>query len=557
MKARIALGGSIPDDSRIFGKVDLIIEEIKERLSEKQADVEIQLIVSPAYTGEAWHKWNEAHGFSICACNMKEEEGREQAEYTRTIDTPIKSIISAAMCSEADILLAVWNEDTAELSGASWELIQMAYDKKVPCIWISSKTQKIYCLWESYYKSYSPQYLKEALDPLPDRELTPEQSDARETPLLSFWEKRRRNYLKKHKAENGIHQSVRDSLLDADFKIEDEAAQGEPVRQLLLKKFHEFDEAAIKLNSKFQAMLYQRSILPFITTVFLAVGFYAETLIGKTTAAAFPSIESAAVWLGTVLAGVGFLIHAFLNLYVYRLSKSQRISKWQSDFVSNRFIAELLRVLIHFTPYGISLDMRKLCEGKKEIYAQLKHIADGVEPYKQNYDQKSSHYVMKHIKEMLQDQLAYHEASLNRYKSLVNSLDSWGKIVLYIGFFTVLGRGALQFVLSIFPVEAVNGVDVNGILRSFLNMLALLLPAWAGYFSAKAQQNNFRYNYNNHRRMLERLTKMHGRVDFLLEQEEIPIELSEKIAEELAEIMLKEDTNEWTYQYMNSTIKPL
>lgn len=558
MKIRIAVGGELPEDNHIFGKIDMLIGQIIGHMSRNNAEVEIQLLVSAAYSGTAWSKWNASHHFSVCAYNLRSTpHGTENSAYIRNMDTPIKSLVCSAMCNEADIVLVVWNEDTAELAGSSWELIQTAYDKGTPCVWVSLKSGKVYCLWESYYKPYVPQYLNEVLAPLPEGEFAPETLDDRAGVLLSFWEKRRRNYLKKHKAENSIHPSVEDSLLSSEFKMEAEASQGEPVRQLLLTKFRQFDAVAVKLTSRFQAMLYQRSILPFITTIFLAVGFYAETLVGKTTAAAFPEIASAAIKFGLLLAGVGFLFHAFLNLYVYRLSKSEKILKWQSDFVENRLIAELLRVMIHFTPYGISLDLRKLCSGNMRVYPHIKHMADDAEPRECEFDQKHSRFVMTHVKEMIQDQLAYHEASVNRYQSLVRSLDAWGRVILYTGFFMVLGRGVLQFILAIFPLDAVNGVDVNGIFRSFLNMLALVLPAWAGYFSAKAQQNNFRYNYNNHRSMLEKLGKMHDRVDALLAQDDIPPELSGRIAEELADLMLKEDTGEWTYQYMNSTIKPL
>lgn len=88
-------------------------------------------------------------------------------------------------------------------------------------------------------------------------------------------------------------------------------------------------------------------------------------------------------------------------------------------------------------------------------------------------------------------------------------------------------------------------------------MSALLLPAWAGYFSTKVQQNNFRYNLDNHKNMSMRLSVMHKRTINAIEQENISIEAINAMLEELAEIMLVEDTLGWQQQYMSLTVKPL
>ena len=100
-------------------------------------------------------------------------------------------------------------------------------------------------------------------------------------------------------------------------------------------------------------------------------------------------------------------------------------------------------------------------------------------------------------------------------------------------------------------------MDKNGIIQSLINMLALLVPAWAGYFSTKAQQNNFRFNLDNHRHMLPKLRGIKGRVENALKQEDVPLEVLNIMIGELAELMLLEDTIGWQQQYMESTLKPL
>ncbi|MDE7271297.1 MAG: hypothetical protein K2N81_12595, partial [Acetatifactor sp.] len=185
-------------------------------------------------------------------------------------------------------------------------------------------------------------------------------------------------------------------------------------------------------------------------------------------------------------------------------------------------------------------------------------------------------YVQQHVKAMLADQMADHETSVGRYKNIVASLEKFGQILFYSGLFLAVGRECLQFLLAVIPIVSnavpfealfsenfyakVTQIDWSGmvnILRSFLNMLALLIPAWAGYFTTKVQQNNFRYNLDNHQRMLSRLRQMYERVENAMKQEDIPIEVFNIMIEELAEMMLLEDTISWQQQYRNTAIKPL
>lgn len=560
MKVRIAMAGYLPSDQHLFGQIDLLLGQLTGYLYKYNANADIQMLMSPSYMGGEWNNWNQAHGFPVCAYLMQDESvAVEEGTQIIRMDTSLRNLLGEAMCDKADAMVIVWNEDVTELSGAAWELIRIAYDRKAPCIWISTKSKNIYCLWESYYRQYSPQYLEAFCEPLPDGELQPGSVEEPKGKMLSFWEKRRMNYLKKYKADTTVHPSEEDWLMRQDFAMERENAEGENIRQILLKKFEQFDKAAVKWNGRFQSMLYERSILPFITTIFLAIGFYAETLIGKTLPGILPDfVDGIVVSFAGILAGIGFLVHGFMNFYVYRLSKSKRIGQWQKEFLYDRYVAEMLRVLIHFLPYGVELNFRKLCAREPKTYMFLKHLTDDVQPKELNLNRGRIHCLLRHAEEMLQEQMAYHEASIKRYENIVKSLEKWGKLIFYIGFVVVLGRGGLQFVLALFPISAGDGgLDWNSIVRSFLNMSALLLPAWSGYFFTKMQQNNFRYNLDNHQNMLVRLGSMHKRIINAMEQDDISMEVINVMIEELAEVMLVEDTLGWQQQYMSSTVKPL
>lgn len=557
MKVRITMAGDLPSDQHLFGMIDLLLDQLTGYLCKNNANANIQMLMSPSYMSGEWMNWNQTHGFPVSNYLMQEESAamEEGAQIIR-MDTSLRSLLGEAMCDKADALVIVWNEDVTELSGATWELIRIAYDRKAPCIWISTKSKNIYCLWESYYKQYSPQYLEAFCELLPNEELHPGALAEKKGKMLSFWMKRRKKYLKRYKADTAVHPSEEDHLMRQDFAMEEEDADGENIRRILLKKFEQFDNAAVKWNEKFQAVLYERSILPFITTIFLAIGFYAETLIGKTFSGILPDFAgNIIVKFAAVLAGVGFLVHGIMNFYVYRLSKSRRIVQWQKEFLYDRYVAEMLRVMIHFLPYGMELNFRKLCAREPKVYMILKHLADNVQPKEQKLDRRRILCVLRHAEEMIQEQTAYHQASVKRYENIVKSLDKFGKIIFYIGFIMTLVRGGLQLVLA--PFSSIYDVAWINIVRSFLNMLALLLPAWSGYFFTKMQQNNFRYNLDNHQNMLVRLNVMHKRIINAIEQDDISIEVINVMIEELAEVMLVEDTLVWQQQYMSSTVKPL
>lgn len=330
-----------------------------------------------------------------------------------------------------------------------------------------------------------------------------------------------------------------------------EHSAGEPLRRSLLERFRKFDESAIELNSRYQAVIYWRAILPFITSVFLGVGFYAENVMGVV---AMPGH----FW--TVVAGAGFLIHGLLNLYVYTLSRNDTIKQWHRGFLDDRYVAEMLRVLIHFAPYGVHLNLRKLSAGNENIYMMVRRMTEETEPENQEINKRSAAQLLTHLEEMLRDQISYHTFSERRYQGIVDAMDKWFRWVFAIGFGAVILRGIFQFAWVIFPVGDgfVGAVPASKFAGSFANMLALLLPAWASHFSSKSSQCNFRYNRDNHARMRQRLTEMLDRVSAMSRSgRAVPLELLDTLGEEVAEAMLLEDTSAWHRQYMGTTVKHL
>ena len=69
-------------------------------------------------------------------------------------------------------------------------------------------------------------------------------------------------------------------MLRKDYRMPESFRDREPLRDKLLEQFSAFDQSAVLLNRQYQGALYWQAILPFIITLFLALGFYPEDILG-------------------------------------------------------------------------------------------------------------------------------------------------------------------------------------------------------------------------------------------------------------------------------------
>lgn len=548
MKFQLAIAGCLPAEPGITRQIDELFGQLKGYLYEQRPDVELQLLSSPSYTGGCWQE-HTAAGYRQCGYALKGDADRlSSCDSVVQADSPLRSVIAEALCDRADLLLMVWNEDVLEFQGASWELIQMAHQRRASCLWLSSKTGRLYWPQSAYYETYTPDRLRQLCQIFCQKGIEPADSGGKRIPLVSLGDALRRRYLKKYNASELGGEEATDRMLEDSFAMEKEHPEGTSAWKNILSHFRRFDQSALEFNSKYQAVIYWRAILPFIASAFIAVGFYAETLLG---ALGLPAT------LLIVVAGVGFLLHGLLNLYVYILSRNATIRQWHYNFVESRYIAEILRVLVHFAPFGISINLRKLCGSHRDVYLTVRRILEQEEPAVQKVDRSGVTAMLTHAGELLEAQIAYHTTSSRRYSKIVTRLDQWGRVAFALGFGVTLLRSLLQ-VSRIFyiPQGSVNGIGLSSLVSSAASMLALMVPAWASYFTSKASLCNFRYNYENHCRMAALLTEMQDRLNALESMEQdIPIEALSMLAEEIAEIMLIEDAAPWREQHMGASVK--
>ena len=554
MKLRIALVGEFPGLEELYRKIDLILEEMIAYLTDEVKDCGIEFLLAPEYTGELWFDWLKKQKGAVTILSMEKSTAFRDRDGRRiTIDTAFRNLIGESLCDRTDAMIALWNEKPYERKGATWEVLSLAYKKSLPCVWLSSVSQNVYCIHKSYYELYSPAKLREMTEGFTEDCFLEELRDLKPGRFIQFCMKLRARYLARYKADQSRFEGKTDRILQDDFQPEAEDGFYEPVRQRLLQKFRVFDSNAIILNDCFQSVIYVRSILPFIATVFMAVAVNVNGILGKTfVGGALGQTETEYSSVATWIAAAAFFLHALINLFVYRLSKSERIGGYRADFVESRTLAELLRIMLHFKPYGIGLDLKKLCSGNDKMKQYLGHLCDEEETSDVHIDGCAIRLALTRVDELLDEQIAYHKRSVVRYKGIVTSLTKWWENLAKISFAVVIFRSFFQAVLN-----SPGFAAVQGLYGGIANLLAMILPAWAAYFSSKSAQNNFVYNYNNHSRMAEKLTELKERIDPLLLRDAIPMELVEVIIGELSDIMVAEDSAEWQRQYMSTEIKPL
>ena len=481
---RIAMAGVCPANTQFQQTLRDLLTQIIRSVQASHKNADIFFVESPYYTDPSMLELISETGFPVKSITSPALDipGSDQM---LCLHTNHPDFIGENLCADVDMVIAAWDESPDAMDGAILDLLRMARRRKLPCIWVSERTGKVFWPEETLFMPFSEDKLDRYLQTAAVPVLDPASHDyGKEIPFLGIGMRLQSVFLKKYKAAASKVNPVEDYMLRPDYRLPDAYRNKEPLRKRIIEQFSIFDQAAIALNNKYQAVVYWQAILPFIITCFLAVGFYTETIFGAM------SIQST---LLKVLAGIGFLMNAYLNLYKYRLDRSKTVRHWRTTFAEYRGTAELLRVLAHFIPFGLSLDLLYLCGDDPAVYRTVREIISDTEPGRTEVGQNTAKEILLHLKEMVDDQLSYHKVSEQRYAGVVRSLSKWSQYTFFVGFIFVFLRAVFNFVTILHPVSsaALGYTTIRTFSSTFANMLAMLLPAWAAYFSSKLSQCNY------------------------------------------------------------------
>ncbi len=553
MKFNLAVIGYLPEGKAVRGQIDKLTGDIERTMFPGESP-RINAIISPEYTGDGWSSYLAGKGYAVSGCALKADRSRlGGCDRSVLIDASDRSVIGESVCSRADMILMVWNEDIREMDGAVWEIMQRAQHAKTPCVWVSSgpsSAGKVCWASGSSFEPYRPELLDGLYKSFSARRLEPSPPEKKPRFLLSAGIRLRNNYLNRHNA-GSVEVTAKNDVLLRDDYIESEPA-AEEMRRALLERFRAFDRSAIQNSAMFQSVMYWRGILPFITTVFLAVALYAGPILRFLPIKIFSETH-----VLDIIMGIGFLVYAALNLYVYRLSKNPFVTDWRRQFLDSRYVAEMLRVLIHFTPYGISMDLRKLSGGDESICATVRDIIDENEKSSIELDKGRVRGILDHAVELLKDQISYHEFSAERYRSIVRALRKWYSVIFKIGFALVLLRTMMQFALvldgTLYDIPFSDNVISTA--NTCASVIAMLIPAWAAYFLSKLTHCSYEYNYENHCNMAKNLRAELERLEYSKNfDSSVLLETLGFTAERLSEALLVDDTYPWRGKIQGSKV---
>lgn len=571
---RIAIAGAFPEEQNnrkvILSKFERIIDDTIKHIS-KYANVKygysdkqptIQFLTASFLMDDNLLKALKQHysGYrfmnateSIIGCRngiRTSEEAPDGRNYTASA-VPY-GLIFSWMCDQTDYAVII-NDDVSPLLR---DFIKHCKYESVPAVNISTAAER-HMLWSetSYYDSYDNDKLEKYLESLIKTESIHPEMEEKDKIFghKLLWGNLYSRFMKKYKARMVNEIITKDTILEADHTINSVSETAEDTRKKLLGLFYEYDNIAIKYADKYRSSIYLRAVIPLFVTIVLAIGFYTETLLSPWQI----TIPGLHLHLWAVVAGIGFFLHALLNLYIYTLSENKTIHSWHRYFIDNRFIAETLRLAIHFIPFGIPVNylfhLNKYGSKNKNnrnSIQKLRNILKGIGLPELNYNSSISSQCIDSLEELINNQIDYHKKTANQYAKVYNSLKRFGKVVFYIGFIFVLFRGGLQLYLSFhIPSGHLDNTDLQ-IIKSFANMLALLFPSWAAYFSSKQTLCNFEGLYNNDINMLEELSTIKQMINDEQQKESVTYTDMYYLSKDVNSIILGE-VSEW-YSQINS-----
>jgi hypothetical protein len=460
------------------------------------------------------------------------------------------------MVEQSDLVLAIWDGTETFEDGAVWEVILSAAERHVPVIWVDA-----HCpgrvLWseDTRRTDFTPDKLEAYLDRVlglsskHDGAPALQHLKALVEPQLDHkpaWASYYETFI--HWFKVTVDKSPGDSLLIA-------RSPAQPLDRFhttlttLRRYYAKADRVAIAYNDYYRSSLLLRAILPLLATLGLAIGFYIKNLGSVLFTDAF-------AW-GWLAAG-GFLLQAFFNYATVWLAHRSDGYGWHRNFLDQRYIAETMRLALHFVPLNIPLGGAFLSAygNKAAEHTAVRHRLRsllreaGVTPLR--YDPTVKQFFFGHVEELLDDQIVYHRTTARRYQKIYRTLSRAAAILFWTGIIIVLARAGIQ--LAVQGIDAQSGVLKEAVhhatlvtredlLSSVSNLLAMLMPAVAIMLNTVLTTCGFQSLYERAEKMDKSLQQVKELVQAEQYREGTSYEDYCRIARQIVSLMLGEVTD--------------
>lgn len=559
-------------------RVTSILSTITERVLLKeheynktlQEGVQFDIYTSPILAGDFWidfcQIWNMGVMCTVIPeCSQAYVSDDSPHQCKTTVPSALSGIaqthsISDWVTCQIDIAFALWNGKESANNGSTWMFIERCKQNGIPCIWIDTNDYEK-SSW--FTKIYPEPFNREALlnyidgfylkadDDVPEK---PEEIQPHSYLFSNFWirvskafEKRKniqpvydetktlQENLKKepvafedkllHSGDNG-HQLERFDIDEKDSLIIKENFE------FLRNAFHDYENAADRISPTIRATLFCRTWVPLLSTTFLLIASYVETIMRfLSDKQAFMIAGWGPVDVWAFIAGIGFLVSAFLIFYNLKPNEPHR--KNMKKYIVSRYVDEYLRVVLHFIPYGIPVSERILNSAirnsddteKQRGAIRVRRLLRMRTPSNVIVNQESCTNTIQHLHEFFDSQISYQEIGRKqRFGNINTSILKWTKIFLWINLSTLALRAFIQFIAGTLPVMLPGGSPLNWIAyskggknsidfaRSLANMSALMITALYDKYFRQKNMNHYDGYYKIANKILKELYSYKARI---------------------------------------------
>ena len=168
---RIAMAGVCPANTQFQQTLRDLLTQIIRSVQASHKNADIFFVESPYYTDPSMLELISETGFPVKSITSPALDipGSDQM---LCLHTNHPDFIGENLCADVDMVIAAWDESPDAMDGAILDLLRMARRRKLPCIWVSERTGKVFWPEETLFMPFSEdkldRYLQTAAVPVLD-----------------------------------------------------------------------------------------------------------------------------------------------------------------------------------------------------------------------------------------------------------------------------------------------------------------------------------------------------------------------------------------------------
>jgi hypothetical protein len=504
--------------------------------------------------------------------------------------------------NESDIALVFWSGTESDNGGNARNFINQCSANKIPCIWLNITEQKTEIHWfeSAYPEPYSDEKIKNYIESLypktndnvggvdlkkpflfPFRDMVKngeiisiparEDFEPKKFPFYKLIEKAAKSFEKRYdvlpkynknveldflteyektrkELENNKYQS---NLLNDDYDLDIDAAEkdAESLRKNhadFRKCFKYYSVAGDRCNDVHRSFSFFRGYAPFFATVFLAFGFYADTLFTFIFDPVFFNIGDFKLSLWYLIAGIGFFLSA-ASVWVLKLARNT-VESNRKKFLFLRYVSENMRILVFNFCYGIPFQTRYINEDiasnqdpVKSVSAKiLRRVLRHKAPVNIRISTQNISILSAHLRDYIHEQQDYQYGRIIRFTQINNVLSNSLKRFFIIQMGILALRGVFQLFVGVTRANIEDPINLIGFLMSAANCFALIIPAIYDLKERIKTGCGYEESYKIADKISPQLKSLEKKLHIINEQNNIPYEGMTVVTDDIIEKLTAE-----------------